>query len=151
MLSYFADNMWQAWLIVSIVCLILELTNGDFFIFCFAVGGLGGMITSWIIDSTMWQVIIFAAVSVLSLFFVRPVMLKYFHKKDSDRPSNADALMGRTGTVSQTIVAGDHGRVKIDGDDWKAVSTATTDIPVGTKVKVVGRDSIILTVTPVNQ
>lgn len=81
MLSYFADNMWQAWLIVSIVCLILELTNGDFFIFCFAVGGLGGMITSWIIDSTMWQVIIFAAVSVLSLFFVRPVMLKYFHKK----------------------------------------------------------------------
>ena len=79
-------------------------------------------------------------------------MLKYFHKKEHDRPSNADALMGRTGTVSQTIVAGDHGRVKIDGDDWKAVApSATADIPVGTKVKAVGRESIIITVVPVEQ
>ncbi|GJG35701.1 NfeD family protein [Prevotella lacticifex] len=146
MLSYFADNMWQAWLIVSIVCLILELTNGDFFIFCFAVGGLGGMITSWIIDSTMWQVIIFAAVSVLSLFFVRPVMLKYFHKKDHDRKSNYEALIGRVGTVTDAIPADGYGYVKIDGDSWKAHTDNGQQAAVGEKVEVLEMNSIILTV-----
>ena len=35
---------------------------------------------------------------------------------------------------------------RIDGDVWKAVTQAGKDIPTGTKVKVVGRESIIITV-----
>ena len=38
MINYFAENLWQMWALVSVVCLILELTNGDFFIMCFAIG-----------------------------------------------------------------------------------------------------------------
>ena len=150
MIEYFQSNMWQLWLLVCLLCLILELTSGDFFIMCFSLGALAALVATPF-TGFVGQLVVWMLGTVLCLLFVRPVMLKYFHKKDSDRPSNADALMGRTGTVSQTIVAGDHGRVKIAGDDWKAVSAATTDIPVGAKVKVVGRDSIILTVTPVNQ
>ena len=150
MIEYFQSNMWQLWLLVCLLCLILELTSGDFFIMCFSLGALAALVATPF-TGFVGQLVVWMLGTVLCLLFVRPAMLKYFHKKDSDRPSNADALMGRTGTVIQTIVAGDHGRVKIDGDDWKAVSAATTDIPVGTKVKVVGRDSIILTVTPVNQ
>ena len=54
--------------------------------------------------------------------------------------------MGRIGRVSQTIVEGGHGRVAIDGDDWKAVSADGTAIGQDEKVRVVGRESIILTV-----
>ena len=73
--------------------------------------------------------------------------MQAIHRGADDRKSNADALIGQIGEVSQTIIAGDYGRVKLDGDDWKAEApTSTENIEVGTKVKVVGRESIILKV-----
>jgi membrane protein implicated in regulation of membrane protease activity len=44
------------------------------------------------------------------------------------------------------VKAGANGYVKIDGDQWKAVSNSDTDIPVGTTVRVIGRESTIITV-----
>lgn len=146
MLSYFAQNLWQVWLIVSIICLILELTNGDFFIFCLAIGGIGGLATSLFTDSLSWQIIIFAIVSVLSLFFIRPVMLKYFHKKGHERKSNAEALIGRIGKVTDAIPENGYGYVQIDGDSWKAHTPDGQSVEVGMKVKVLNMDSIIITV-----
>ena len=62
------------------------------------------------------------------------------------RKSNADAIIGRVGKVTETIKVGDYGRMKLDGDDWKAESDETEDLPVGTKVRIVGRESIIVKV-----
>ena len=146
MLSYFAQNLWQVWLLVSIICLILELTNGDFFIFCFAIGGIGGLAISLFTDSLSWQIIIFAIVSVLSLFFIRPVMLRYFHKKGHERKSNAEALIGRIGKVTDAIPENGYGYVQIDGDSWKAHTPDGQSVEVGMKVKVLNMDSIIITV-----
>ena len=66
------------------------------------------------------QIILFAVVSVLCLLFVRPVALRYLHRKKGDKVSNADAIIGRIGRVSEAIEADGFGRVAIDGDDWSA-------------------------------
>ena len=76
MIQYFLENLWLAWLLVSLLCLVLELTNGDFFIMCFAIGGVAAAIVSAFSDSFTLQVIVFAVVSALSIFFVRPFALK---------------------------------------------------------------------------
>lgn len=146
MIEYFASNMWQLWGIIFFICLILELSSGDFFIICFSIGALASAIVSAITTSITMQVLTFAVVSALSIFFVRPVMLKYLHKPDKERLSNADALIGQEGRVSEAIEANGHGRVAIDGDDWKAVSADGEAIEAGARVKVVGRESIIITV-----
>ena len=148
MIDYFSQNLWQVWAIIAVVCLILELFSGDFFILCFAIGAAISLLFALCGASLTWQIILFAAASVLSVMFVRPVALKYFHRNDPDRASNADALMGREGRVSETIVAGGHGRVAIDGDDWKAISADGSTIEKGTAVRVIGRESIIITVEP---
>jgi membrane protein implicated in regulation of membrane protease activity len=57
--------------------------------------------------------------------------------------------MGRIGRVSQQIEKGGYGRVAIDGDDWKSVSADGETIEDGASVRVVGRESIILTVEKV--
>ena len=88
----------------------------------------------------------FVLASLLSLLFVRPRLVKALHGKRRERPSNADALMGRIGRVSEAIEQGGYGRVAIDGDDWKAVSADGAYIPLGQNVRVVGRESIIITV-----
>ena len=146
MIEYFATHLWQMWILVTIACLIIELTNGDFFIMCFAIGAALTAIIAACGLGFYGQLVVFAICSVLCIFFVRPFALKYIHAGRKDRPSNADALMGRIGRVSQTIVEGGHGRVAIDGDDWKAVSADGTAIGQDEKVRVVGRESIILTV-----
>ena len=148
MIDYFASHLWQLWALVSFICLILELTNGDFFIMCFAIGGVCATIASALGVGFYGGLLVFAICSVLSLWLVRPTALKYLHKNADERVSNADALMGRIGRVSETIEAEGYGRVAIDGDDWKAVSANGGRIEKGANVKVVGRDSIIITVEP---
>ena len=85
----------------------------------------------------------------MSIRLLRPRLLASLHKGKEDRPSNADALMGRIGVVSEIIPADGYGRVKIDGDDWKAESPVNVPLQVGMKVEVIGRDSIIINVKPV--
>lgn len=146
MIEYFAAHLWQMWALVSFICLILELMNGDFFIMCFAIGGVFAAIAAALGLGIYGQLLVFAIFSVLSLFFVRPFALKYLHHSGDERVSNADAVIGRIGTVSEAIEADGFGRVAIDGDDWKAVSLGGMPIAKGERVKVVSMDSIILTV-----
>ncbi len=144
MIDYLIHNMWQVWATVAVLCLILELSSGDFFIICFSIGAVFAVVSAAIGLSVYWQLAVFALFSLLSIFFVRPVALRYLHKNEPNRASNADALLGRTGRVKEEIKADGTGYVQIDGDLWKAV--ATTDIPVDTTVRVTGRESTIITV-----
>ena len=146
MIEYLSANMWEIWAVIAIVCLILELSSGDFFIICFSIGAVFAIIGAVCGLSVYWQIFIFAIFSLLSVLFVRPVALRWLHKNEPNKPSNADALIGRTGKVTETIPAGDNGYVQIDGDLWKAVSNSDTEIAVGTTVRVIGRESTIITV-----
>lgn len=146
MIEYFASNMWQMWLLVAVVCLIVELTNGDFYVMCFSLGAVATAVFSAFGLSFYGQLLVFAIASVLCIFFVRPFAIKFLHAKNRERLSNADALIGRIGRVSQAVEAGGYGRVAIDGDDWKAESVDGMPIEKDCSVKVVGRESIIITV-----
>ena len=146
MIDYILTNMWQIWAIVAVICLILELSSGDFFIICFSIGAVFAVIAAALGLSVYWQLVVFAVFTAIAIFTVRPVALRYLHKNEPNKPSNADALIGRTGRVTETINAGKNGYVQIDGDLWKAVSDMQTDIPVGATVRIVGRESTIVSV-----
>lgn len=128
------------------LCLIMEMSSGDFYITCFGIGALFALVVSLFAVPLWAQVVVFAVFSVLSIYYLRPRLVALLNRSASHRKSNADAIIGRVGEVSETIKAGCYGRVKLDGDDWKAQSDCTSDIPVGTKVRIVGRDSIIIKV-----
>ena len=142
--------MWQVWAVVAVICLILELMAGDFFIICFSIGAVGGLLTALLSDSLYLQLFAFAVFTVLALVYVRPFAKRYLHKGEDSRVSNADALMGRQGRVVETVKAGGFGRVQIDGDIWKAVTNGEADIPEGSPVVVIDRASTIITVKTLN-
>lgn len=149
-MTFFVTHMWLLWTIIAIVCLSLELTSGDFYVTCFAIGALVSAVAA-AFDATLWvQVLLFAVVSAASIFFIRPKLNALLHRGGHERPSNTDALIGRIGTVSQTIPTGGYGRVKLDGDDWKAMSTDSDPLEVGMRVRIVGRESVIVTVESVD-
>ncbi|MBE6269456.1 MAG: NfeD family protein [Prevotella ruminicola] len=146
MIDYIMQHLWQMWAIVAIVCLILELTAGDFFIICFAIGAVPAAIVAALGAGTYYQIVVFAVVSLVSLFYVRPFAKRYLHRGEDKRISNADALLGRQGRVVETIQPGGFGRVQIDGDIWKATAKEGSEIAEGANVVVVDRASTIITV-----
>ena len=77
---------------------------------------------------------------------VRPIALRYFHRGEDKRESNAEALIGRIGLVTDAIPANGYGRVKIDGDSWKAKSGNREAIEAGKHARVMKLESIIATV-----
>ena len=143
MIDYIIQNLWLAWLLLGLVCLILEMTNGDFYIMCLAIGSFSASIASAFTDSLVVQVIIFVIFSLLSIFLVRPIAVRYLHNGADNRQSNVDALIGREGKVTDRIEAGGYGRVKIDGDSWKAKSVDGLDIMEGVDVRILRLESII--------
>lgn len=146
MLEFLSQHMWQLWTVIAVVCLILEMMAGDFFIICFSIGALFAAITAAIGLNGYIQLAAFALFTVISLFWVRPFAKRYLRKGGDNRVSNADALLKRQGRVVETVKAGGYGRVQIDGDIWKARTNSPTDIPEGTSVVVIERVSTIITV-----
>lgn len=135
------------WLIAAIVLIIFEVCSATFGAICFAIGAGFSALAAGLGANLTWQIIVFAIVSLLTFIFLRPFMLKIMDRKSKDVKTNADALVGRKGIVSERIDASQHtGRVAIDGDDWKAVTEDGSVIEKGVEVEIVKLDSIILTV-----
>ena len=135
------------WLIAAIVLVILEIMTAGFGVICFAIGAAFSALVSGLGGSLTWQVVVFVVVSMLAFIFLRPVVIRFLDKKSKNVKTNADALIGRKGVVSECIDAEQHtGRVAIDGDDWKAISEDGSVIEKGTDVEIIKLDSIIVTV-----
>jgi membrane protein implicated in regulation of membrane protease activity len=150
MIEYLAQHLWQLWAVLAVVCLILELTSGDFFIICFSIGALCALLSALVSDSFYVQMMVFAVFSLLALLYVRPFAKRFLHTGEDKRISNADALLGRQGIVVETVKAGGFGRVQVDGDIWKAVTDESADITEGMTVRIVNRESTIIKVESIH-
>lgn len=146
MLEYLSSNLWLVWTLACVFALILEVTSGTFYLMCFALGAACSIIASLLFTPLWIQVLVFAIGSALCVFGVRPFAMKYLHPHHDDRPSNADALIGRTGIVIEPIGPDHSGYVKVDSDEWKAIADTALTLDKGTHVKIVSRDSIIVKV-----
>ncbi len=149
MIDYLISNLWLVWTLICLLALILELSSGTFYLMCFAIGAACSIVVSLFATPFWVQVLVFAVASALCVFCVRPFAVRYLHPSHADRTSNADALIGRDGIVIEPIIAEKPGYVKVDGDEWRAVTADGIGVAKGTLVRIVGMDSIIVTVEPI--
>ncbi len=147
MIDYIIGNIWQVWTVIAIVCLVVELSSGEFYFLSFSIGAAVTAIAAAFGCPFGWSLGVFAAASVLSLFFIRPALVRKMQVKES--VSNADAIIGKRGRVTEAIEVNGYGRVAVGGDDWKAQSIDGEAIEKGTLVTVTNRESIIITVEKV--
>jgi membrane protein implicated in regulation of membrane protease activity len=140
-------DAWHIWVIIALVFVIIEVFTTGFAVICISFGclfGAGAAALDW---SLKWQLLMFSIFTVIAFLTVRPFFIKFFYKKRPEVKTNADALIGRRAIVTERIEGELHpGRVKIDGDDWKAVPLDDETIEVGEAVEVTAINSVILTV-----
>ncbi|MBR4155635.1 MAG: NfeD family protein [Bacteroidales bacterium] len=141
-------EIWQIWVIAALVFFIIEICTSGFAIACLSVGCLFSAVGAAFEISMTWQVAFFALGAFLAFIFIRPLVLKLMDKKSSGNKvtTNMDNVIGKKAVVTEKIESEGYGRVKIDGDDWKAKMEDDSEAEVGEKVTVISYESIILTV-----
>ncbi len=141
---------WQILIAAGIIAFIFEIFTVGFISGSVGIGFFFAAAGNYLGLSTQWQIVLFAFGVTFTYFLIRPVINKYGYGKEAVK-TNRDALVGKTGKVSEEINSEKHtGRVAIDGDDWKAETRKQAVIKKGTTVKVLDIESIVLIVEPLN-
>ncbi len=144
--------MWFFWLIVALVCIALEFHSAAFVAVFLAVSSVVTLILS-ILGVPMWaQFVVWVVLSAVLVFTLRPYALRRFrhghHAHELVEPTPS-TMSGRVGIVEVEVSStGEPGRVRVEGESWKAVTTATSPLKAGTRIVVDKVQSTTLWVLP---
>ena len=128
---------WVAWVIAALLLAVGEIfTPGLFFLGPVALGAVVGALIA-VAGGAVWlQVIVFAAASLASLAFLRPLARAHLRMPPALRTGTA-ALQGARATVLQRVDQSG-GRVRIGGEEWSARAYMPDQVmEPGTQVEVV--------------
>nr|MBD5454814.1 NfeD family protein [Lachnospiraceae bacterium] len=134
------------WLGILVILVVIELFTMGLTTIWFAGGALVAALISIPGTPLIVQILFFLIVSILLLYFTRPIAVKYFNR-DRTR-TNVESLIGRQAIVISEInnVEG-IGQVNTGGMEWSARSSYhNIVIPVGAVVTVLGIDGVKLIV-----
>ena len=123
------------WLIVLVVCLVVEFSTLGLTSIWFAGGALLSMIIA-LIGGPLWlQILVFLVASIVLLIFTRPVATKYFNKNRTK--TNVNSIAGRQAIVTETIdnLKG-MGQIVTNGMEWTARSLDDSVIEEGAVVTI---------------
>lgn len=122
------------WLALLVILILIELATMGLTTIWFAGGALVASILAACGGPVWLQIALFFVVSLVLVFFTRPLAVKYFNK-DRIR-TNAEGLVGRQAIVISEIDNLEGiGQVTVGGQEWSARSTDDRQkFPVGTVV-----------------
>lgn len=145
-------EIWQIWIIASVLLFIVEVFAPTFLASCIAIGCLASGIFAFLDFGFKTQLVVFSVGAIISFFCIMPFMMKYAHKKSINVKTNANALVGKIGRVAVTIDnSRNQGRAIVEGDDWKVETENDEIVNEGEKVEVLKVNSTILIVKPINK
>ncbi|MDD2972909.1 MAG: NfeD family protein [Lachnospiraceae bacterium] len=129
-------NVTIAWLTLFVVLVAIEFATLGLTTIWFAAGALAATIAAAFDAPLFIQITLFVFISVVLLFFTRPIAVKYFNK-DRVR-TNAESLIGRQAIVISEI---DNlqgiGQATVGGQEWSARSNVeSVKIPLGAVVTI---------------
>lgn len=129
------------WLGVIILMAVLEAVTTQMVSIWFVIGGVVALICSVCGVSIPAQLILFFAVTAITLVLTRPLVKKALWVKKED--TNVGRYIGKIGVVTQKVdnQAGE-GQVNVSGSIWTARSAEGSILMEGTNVKVLAIEGV---------
>lgn len=142
---------WLFWIGGALLLVVIETVTADLTFLMIAGGALGGGLTSFLGGPLWAQVVVFACVSTLLLFAVRPWAKRRLAATTPQMKTNVDALIGRSATTITAVDDGG-GRVRLGGEEWSArlapAVQGMTRLEAGASVTVTEIDGAVAVVAP---
>ena len=134
--------LWQIFSIIAVVAVILEIIIPSAFFLNFAVAGVLTALLSLFVNSWNALIIDFIILSLLSIWLIRPLLLR--HRDNKDNQTGLDGkYIGKTAKVTEAVTK-NSGAVTIYDERWDARIQEGEDIPAGSEVRIIKNDSLIL-------
>lgn len=123
------------WLILAVVMFILEASTAQMVSIWFAIGAVGGCITSLFTDVLWIQIVVAVVVTLITLVLTRPLAKRLTQVKLTH--TNSDKYIGKDGIVTIDIDnISATGQVKVGYSIWSAKSADNTVIKKDSKIVV---------------
>ena len=112
--------MIWVWIAVTVLALLIEIFTEDLVAIWFAVGGAIMTIVLAICPSVkiVWQVVIFLLISGALLWATRPLVKRFFARKEGSE-TNLELVLGHECRVIKAV-SSEGGEVKVNGLVWSA-------------------------------
>lgn len=137
-------QFWTIFVVAGLASLILEMVMPTMFFLNFAVAGLITAILAIFITNWVHLVLIFVALSLVSIVFLRPILIKHKDSKEN-KTGMEDKYIGKIVKVKEPV-SKFSGAITIYDERWEARCDNDDTIPEGTEVRIIKYDSLILTV-----
>ena len=134
--------MWQVWLIIGILFLIFEIFTPAMFFLNLSISALLVAGLALFVTNLSAQIIIFVVLSVIALLLLRPVFMNMKTEK-SQQTGIQDKYIGKTVKVIEPITKSS-GVITIYGERWEARTDSDEEIVIGSEVKIIRNESLIM-------
>ena len=140
-------SMSTFWLIVAIIFGVGELMTTSLTLIWFSIGALIVMLISIFIESILWQVVVFAVISITLLV----IATKYLVDRDREVKynTNLQGIISQKAIVVEDIEPYESGVVKLNGEEWTAISKDELKIEKGKVVEIIEIEGVKLIVREV--
>lgn len=136
MYMFYSMNAAVFWILLLIVLVVIEILTMGLTTIWFAGGALVATVAAAFGAPVFVQITLFLCVSLLLLYFTRPLAVKYFNKDRTK--TNVESYVGKQGIVISEInnLLGT-GQVSMSGMEWSArTPDERKTIPAGAVVTV---------------
>jgi len=142
----FVLEFWHWWALALIFVVIEALILSGVFV-AFAIAGLVTGMAFYYYPELDWrlQLVIFATVTVITLFIIRALFSDWLNENAKSHSSSSE-MIGKDLVLKQPIQNG-FGEIEIDGKNW---ALKGPNLKAGTEVRVIGVDSYFLKVHPLS-
>ena len=134
------------WLLILAILIFIEIITLGLTTIWFAGGALVAFVISLFYDNLLLELILFLVVSMVLLYFTRPLVLKYFNPKRTK--TNYEGVIGKVALVTATIDnMNATGQVVVEGQEWSAKAMEDVIIQKDEKVRIHGITGVKLIVS----
>lgn len=143
-------DAWHVWTLTAILLALIEVFTAasGFLILCFALACMLSAAAAFLGLGLEGQLLLFSLASIGAIAGIRPLLQSRLARSPHAVKTNADALVGKIGLVSERIE--EHplgGRALVEGEDWWVVAQEEGPVEAGARVKVLRVDGSKLVVT----
>ncbi len=136
--------LWQVFAIAGLIFIILEMLVPSMFFLNLAVAGFITAVFALFIENWINLTVIFVVLSILSILFLRPILVK--NKNDKEKETGMEGkYIGKIVKVKEPV-GKFSGAISIYDERWEARAEVDEPIPAGEEVRIVKYDSLVLTV-----
>lgn len=135
--------LWQIYSIIGVICVILEMIVPSMFFLNLAIAGFITAVISLFINNADMLVIDFIILSLVSIFVLRPLLLRLIKTTKEQETGIKGDYIGKIVKVISPIT-NSSGAITIYDERWEARIDSDDEIPAGSEVRIIKNDSLVM-------